>query len=122
MPSVIWTDGDYPVGATGEVGAGILSSDPHAFLVEVEGPSMIPKYTPKNFALVEPGTEVDLEDDVLVRLRTGETLIKRLASRRGGLSLSSYNDTVVLHFKDEEVDWVYYIAYPVPRKKIKSRA
>jgi len=120
MPQVIWNDGDYPVGATGEV-AEIASSDPQAFVVEVDGPSMIPKYTPGNFALVEPGTAPDIEDDVLVRLKTGETMIKRLISRRGGISLGSYNDTVVIFLKNEEVDWMYYVPYPVPRKKIKSR-
>ena len=120
MPRVIWNDADYPVGATGEV-AEVASSDPHAFVVEVEGASMIPKYTPGDFALVEPNMAPDIEDDVLVRLKTGETMIKRLVSRRGGISLASYNDTVVHHFKNEEVDWIYYVPYPVPRKKIKSR-
>lgn len=122
MPQVIWTDGDYPVGYTGEYGEGIASSDPLAFLIEVQGLSMIPKYTPRNYALVEPSTEVEVEDDVLVRLKTGETMIKRLASRRDGYALSSYNDTVVHYFKEDEVDWIYYVAYPVPRKKIKNRA
>lgn len=122
MPQVIWTDGDYPVGYTGEYGEGIASSDPLAFLVEVQGTSMIPKYTPKNYALVEPSTEIEVEDDVLIRLKTGETMIKRLASKRDGYALSSYNDTVVHYFKEEDVDWIYYVAYPVPRKKIKSRA
>ena len=122
MPQVIWTDSDYPVGATGEYAEDIASSDPQAFVVEVEGVSMYPKYTPGNFALVEPGTEPELEDDVLVRLVTGETLIKRLVSRRSGYSLASYNDSVILHLKPEQVAWMYYIPYPVPRRKIKSRA
>jgi len=122
MPQVIWTDGDYPTGATGEVAEDIASSDPQAFVVEVVGASMFPKYTPGNYALVEPSIEPELEDDVLVRLTSGETLIKRLISRRGGYALASYNDTVILHFKPEEVDWIYYIPYPVPRRKIKMRA
>ena len=120
MPERIWTDGDYPAGATGEV-AEIASTDPQAFVIEVEGTSMAPKYMPRAFALVEPGTELDLEDDVLVRLASGETLLKRLVSRRAGVSLASYNDTVVHFFKSEEIVWMYYVAYPVPRKKIKSR-
>ena len=33
---------------------------------------------------MEPGTDPDLEDDVLVRLQDGQTLLKRLLSRRGG--------------------------------------
>lgn len=120
MPERIWTDEDYPAGATGEV-AEIASTDPQAFVIEVEGTSMAPKYMPRAFALVEPGTDIDLEDDVLVRLVSGETLLKRLVSRRAGYSLASYGDAIVHFFKPEEVLWIYYVAYPVPRKKIKSR-
>lgn len=116
----IWTDGDFPVGVTDEYGE-VSSTDPHAFLTRVFGPSMIPVFTPGNYALVEPGTEPEIEDDVLVRLRSGETMIKRLLSRRGAYRFGSYNDTQVLHFELDEVTWVYYIAHPVPRRKIKSR-
>lgn len=120
LPERVWTDGDYPVGVTDEYGE-VASTDPHAFLTKVFGPSMIPVFTPGNYALVEPGTEPELEDDVLVRLRSGETMIKRLLSRRGSYRFGSYNDPQVLHFELDEVTWVYYIAHPVPRRKIKSR-
>lgn len=120
LPSRIWTDGDHPVGMTESYGL-VASTDPHAFLTEVSEESMIPKYTPGDFALVEPGTEPDLEDDVLVRLTSGATMLKRLLSRRGAYRFGSYNSTAVLHFRFEDVDWVYYVAHPVPRRKIKSR-
>lgn len=120
LPERIWTDGDHPVGMTDEYGE-VASTDPHAFLTRVFGPSMIPVFNPGNFALVEPSTEPELEDDVLVRLRTGETIIKRLLSRRDGYRFGSYNDPQILHFAHEEVTWIYYIAHPVPRRKIKSR-
>lgn len=119
LPNRIWTDGDYPVGVTDQYGL-VSSTDPHAFLVAVSEDSMIPKYTPGDFALVEPNTEPELEDDVLVRLASGQTMIKRLLSRRNAFRFGSYNSTAVLHFPFEEVDWVYYIAHPVPRRKIKS--
>lgn len=120
MPERLWTDGDYPVGVTDEY-AELATSDPHAFLVGVKGPSMIPRFNPGEYALVEPGTEPELEDDVLVRLATGETIIKRLLSRRDGWRFGSYNDSQVLHMRPEDVTWVYYIAHPVPRRKIKNR-
>lgn len=119
LASRIWTDGDHPVGVTDQYGL-VASPDPHAFLVEVSEESMIPKYTPGDFALVEPGTEPELEDDVLVRLSGGQTMIKRLLSRREAYRFGSYNTTAVLHYRFEDVDWVYYIAHPVPRRKIKS--
>lgn len=120
LPDRIWTDGDYPVGATDQY-AEIASPDPHAFLVPVVGHSMSPRFNPGEFALVEPGTEAEIEDDVLVRLMTGETLIKRLLSRRQGIRLGSYNDPEVLTYMPEELCWMYYIAHPVPARKIKNR-
>lgn len=117
----IWTDGDYPVGSTDQY-AEVASHDPHAFIVKVVGTSMIPRFNPGEYALVEPMTEPDLEDDVLVRLSNGQTMIKRLLSRRGGhVRLGSYNDPTVLTFEKGEITWIYYVAYPVPARKIKSR-
>lgn len=120
LPDRIWTDGDYPVGATQQY-AEVASADPHAFLTPVVGLSMIPRYNPGEFALVEPGTEPELEDDVLVRLNTGETMIKRLLSRRQGIRLGSYNDPEVFTFDPVDVSWMYYVAHPVPARKIKTR-
>lgn len=120
MPERLWTDGDYPAGATDEY-ADVATGDPTAFLTKVDGPSMIPRYNPDEYALVEPHTEPEIEDDVLVRLNSGHTMIKRLLSRRGGWRFGSYNDAEVLFYPQEDVTWVYYIAHPVPRRKIKSR-
>lgn len=120
LPDRIWTDGDYPVGATQQF-AEVASADPQAFLTPVVGLSMIPRYNPGEFALVEPGTEPELEDDVLVRLNTGETMIKRLLSRRQGIRLGSYNESEVFTFDPQEITWMYYIAHPVPARKIKNR-
>lgn len=119
----LWTDGDYPVGATDEF-AEIATSDPHAFLTPVVGLSMVPRFNPGEFAFVEPGTEPEAGDDVLVRLGSGETLIKKLASKRGGVvELQSYNEREQgpLFYKPEEISWMYYIAHPVPARKIKTR-
>jgi phage repressor protein C with HTH and peptisase S24 domain len=82
---------------------------------------MAPRFHPGEYALVEPGTQPEIEDDVLVRLASGETLIKRLLSRRDGYRLGSWNDTAVLQLRPEDVTWMYYIAHPVPTRKIKNR-
>ena len=118
LPERIWTDGGYLVGATEEF-AVLATDDPHAFLTPVIGTSMAPVYNPGDF--VEPGTEVELGDDVLVRLGTGETMLKRLQSLRNGVQLGSYSEPGILFFKPEEITWMYYVAHPVRRKKIKTR-
>lgn len=120
LPERVWTDGDHPVGCTDEYGE-VNTSDPHAFLVKVNGNSMYPKFESQNYVLVEPSTEPELEDCVLVRLRTGETLIKRLLSRRNGYKLGSFSTPEVLEYGSADVSWIYYIAHEVPRRKIKSR-
>jgi phage repressor protein C with HTH and peptisase S24 domain len=123
LPERLWTDGDYPVGATDEY-AELATIDPHAFLTPVVGTSMVPRFNPGEFAFVEPGTEPEPGDDVLVRLITGETLLKKLTGRRGGaVELYSYNEREQgpMFFKDMEISWMYYVGHPVPARKIKTR-
>lgn len=123
LPERIWTDGDYPVGATDEY-AELATTDPHAFLTPVIGTSMVPKFVPGDFVFVEPSSPPEPGDDVLVRLTTGETLIKILHSIRGGvMQLNSYNalEQGPMFFKAEEISWIYYIAHYVQARKIKTR-
>lgn len=120
MPERIWSDGDHPVGMTDEY-SDIHTADPHAFLVRIEGSSMYPKFETGNYVLVEPGTEPELEECVLVRLQSGETLIKRLLSRRHTIRLGSFSSPEILEYQPDDVTWMYYIAHEVPRRKIKTR-
>ena len=100
----------------------VATTDPAAFLVRVEGDSMAPKYEEGQYALVEPGTEIDIEDDVLLRLTDGRTLLRRLASRRNVIRLSTLNPSAAaITVKPEEIVWMYYVAHPVPAKKIRTR-
>lgn len=82
---------------------------------------MVPRYQHGEYALVEPGTVPDIEDDVLVRLAGGETMLKRLLSRRNGIRLGSYNSPEVLTFREEEIAWMYYVAHPIPTRRIRQR-
>lgn len=120
LPERIWTDGGYLVGATEEF-AVQATDDPFAFLTPIVGTSMSPVYNPGDYAFVEPSTEVEPGDDVLVRLGSGETMLKRLRSSHNGIQLESYNESGTLFFRPDEVTWMYYVAHPVRRKKIKTR-
>lgn len=120
-PERIWTDGDRPEDAIDDFVMG-YSSDPEAFLIEVDGSSMYPKYEHGNFALIEPNTPIDLEDVVLVRQEDGRSLLKKLLSKRNGvIVLGSYNDPIKLELHEDEVSWMYYAANEIARKKIKTR-
>lgn len=118
MPDRLWTDGDYPVGASDQY-AEERTDDAHAFIVKVNGDSMAPRYMPGEYVLIEPSIAPELEDDVLVRLANGKTLIKRLLSRRGGIRLGSYSTPEVLSFAEHEITWMYYVSNRVPSHKIK---
>lgn len=121
VPERIWSDGDFPVGVSDEYGENVSSPDPQAFLTKVEGNSMFPKYEHGNYALVEPNSEPELEDVVLVRLKNGASMIKRLLSRRDGFRFGSYNDPEILIYQPSDVSWIYYVAHEVPRKRINRR-
>ena len=120
LPDRVWGDGDIPVGGAEEY-AECSTTDSSAFLCRVVGDSMSPRYRPGEFCLVEPSTAPEIEDDVLVRLATGETMLKRLLGVRGGLRLGSYNDDAVFTLADNEVTWCYYVAHAVPPRSIKTR-
>lgn len=120
MTERIWTDGDYPVGEL-EEWADVSTTDEHAFACRVVGDSMVPRYMPGEFALIEPNTPPELEDDVLVRLATGQTMLKRLLSRRGGVRLGSYNGSEVITLREDEITWMYYVAHPIPARRIRQR-
>lgn len=121
LPERLWTDGDYPVGATDEY-TEIATNDAHAFLTPVVGTSMIPRFNPGEFAFVSPALDPHAGDDVLVRLRSGQTLLKRLASTRGGVvELHSYNEAEQkpLFYPQDDISWMYYVGYPVPSRMVK---
>lgn len=120
FPERVWGDGDQPVGITDEY-ALVATTDDNAFVCQVVGPSMVARYMPGEYALIEPNTAPEIEDDVLVRLETGETMLKRLLSRRGGVRLGSYADPAVLSYREDEITWMYYVAHPIPARRIKHR-
>lgn len=121
LPERIWTDGDHLVGAIDEY-AEIATPDPQAFICPVVGDSMFPRFMPGEYVLVEPNTPPQLGGTVLVRLATGETMLKRLEHRANGhVRLASWNDPVTYTFREEEISWMYYVAHAVPPEKIKMR-
>jgi phage repressor protein C with HTH and peptisase S24 domain len=120
LPDRLFTDEGRTVEGYDEF-AEVFSTDPSAFVVRVDGNSMYPKYAQGDYALVEPGTDPELEDDIILKLDTGEVMLKRLLSRRGGIQLGSYNDQTTYLYQKEQIVWMYYVAHPIPSRKIKSR-
>jgi phage repressor protein C with HTH and peptisase S24 domain len=120
LPDRLFTDEGRPTNGHDEY-AEVYSGDKLAFATKVEGNSMYPKYVHGDYALIEPGTDPELEDEVLLKLKSGEVMLKRLMSRRGGIHLASYNETQTYIFQEDEILWMYYVAYPIPLRKIRNR-
>jgi phage repressor protein C with HTH and peptisase S24 domain len=120
LPDRLFTDEGRPTNGHDEY-AEVYSGDKLAFATKVEGNSMYPKYVHGDYALIEPGTDPELEDEVLLKLKSGEVMLKRLMSRRGGIHLASYNEAQTYIFQEDEILWMYYVAYPIPLRKIKNR-
>jgi phage repressor protein C with HTH and peptisase S24 domain len=120
LPDRLFTDEGRPTNGHDEY-AEVYSGDKLAFATKVEGNSMYPKYVNGDYALIEPGTDPELEDEVLLKLKSGEVMLKRLMSRRGGIHLASYNEPQTYIFQEDEILWMYYVAYPIPLRKIRNR-
>lgn len=120
LPDRMFTDEGRPINGHDDY-ADIYSSDPKAFAVQVDGNSMFPRFRNGEYALVEPDTAPEVEDDVLVKITDGKVMLKRLISLRGGVTLGSYNDQNIYTFPHEEIVWLYYVAYSIPRRKILKR-
>lgn len=121
MSDRVWDEGaSRPNGATGEF-AEVATNDPRAFVWRVQDDEMAPRYMLGEYALVEPSVEPELEDDVLVLLSNGSVLLRRLVSRRGGIRLGSHVSSSVQMFREGEIAWMYYVAHPLPARRIRQR-
>lgn len=107
----VWTDGDLPVGE-GFGWVSVSSRDRNAFALRVEGSSMAPRYEHGEYVLVEPNRRPEPGDDVIVRLRGGECMIKRLSARRPHElafdSLSPGYDRITV--APDQIECLYYVA------------
>ena len=86
--------------------------DPKAYGVQIRGDSMLPAYRPNMIAIVSPELEVRDGDEVYVQLASGECLVRRLHTSRGGYLLQPYN---LAHngrvVGQEEVEAMHAIVY-----------
>lgn len=107
----VWTDGDLPTGE-GFGWVSVSSRDRNAFALRVEGSSMAPRYEHGEYVLVEPNRRPEPGDDVIVRLRGGECMIKRLAARRPHeLALDSLNASYDrMTVAPDEIEYMYFVA------------
>lgn len=105
----------YPVGH-GEGYVEYWTKDPAAYALRIKGDSMHPRYRAGEYIVVTPSIEPQPGRDVVVKLRTGQSMLKQLNWIRGGeLQLMSINNGYAPHtISLEEVESIQRVGGSVP--------
>lgn len=91
-PSKEWFDLGFPVGWSDEY-VDFPSKAPNTYALKVVGDSMAPRILEGEAVLVDPNIEPVTGEEVVVKLSTGEVMVKTLAAvRNGQVYLDSYNN------------------------------
>lgn len=81
------------------------SNDPDAYALRVRGDSMFPAIRDGWFVVVEPGSTPAPGDYVLIKLKSGQKMIKELIMRRpDGITVMSVNGDLRRTIEAEEID------------------
>lgn len=97
----------------------VVDVEASAFLFPVSDSSNVPRYLPGDFAIVEPQTVPDIEDDVLVRFKAdGRIALMRLLSRRGGIRLGVWGDNRVMTVELSDLMWMHCVGGFIPARRI----
>lgn len=109
-------DMGFPPGA-GETYLRWPTRDPNAYALRVKNDSMAPRIRPGELIVIEPGTNVNSGDDVLVKTRKGRKMVKQLLYQRGGeATLGSINSAhKTLTISIAEIESMHFIGAIVPR-------
>jgi phage repressor protein C with HTH and peptisase S24 domain len=87
-------------------------TDENAYAVEVRGLSMSPRYEEGEIVVASPQKEVSSGDYAVIKLVTGEVMIKRIKFRDGLIILSSVNHAVEPWiYKPEEITFYHKIVW-----------
>lgn len=105
----------YPVGH-GEGYVEYWTKDPAAYALRIKGDSMHPRYRAGEYIVVTPAIEPQPGRDVVVKLRTGQSMLKQLNWIRGGeIQLLSINNGYAPHtISLEDVESIQRVAGSVP--------
>ena len=109
-PDAQWEELGYPVGY-GEEYLDAPSRDNNAYSLLVSGTSMSPRMKPGEAILVEPNHSVQPGDEVVVRLNSGEVMVKELTYTRGSkIALDSVSDHERIVVDKKDVALMHYVA------------
>ncbi|WP_237178867.1 XRE family transcriptional regulator [Pseudomonas versuta] len=89
----------------------IHSDDPDAFGLRVLGDSLLPRIKNGEFVLIEPNKSFISGDEVMVRTKSGRTMIKEFIYLRDGMyRLDSVNaEHVTIHIAQSDVEEIHLV-------------
>lgn len=121
-PDRHWEELGYPTG-WGDEYAVIESDDPHAYILRVEGDSMSPRVNEGDYVLVEPSIEAQPGDTVVVRMVSGEVVLKYFRADYGEeIALESHNHGFTMKtVRKADIVFIHPVSGTLYRRKIKKR-
>ena len=111
-----FVDVEYPVGH-GDGYVFFPTKDPDAYALRCNGESMRPRVKHNEFVVVEPNTQIQNGDEVLVKSEDGRVMVKELAYVRDGIvHLSSVNEKHgMVRIPQEQIERLHFVAGIVKR-------
>lgn len=111
-----FVDVEYPVGH-GDGYVFFPTKDPDAYALRCNGESMRPRVKHNEFVVVEPNTQVQNGDEVLVKSLDGRVMVKELAYVRDGIvHLSSVNEKHgMLRIPQDQIERMHFVGGIVKR-------
>ncbi|WP_250507645.1 XRE family transcriptional regulator [Caballeronia sp. GAFFF3] len=105
-----WADLEYPVGA-GDGYVDFPSRDPNAYALKCVGDSMRPRIKDGEFVVIEPNQAIEAGDEVLVKSKAGQVMVKEFLYRRAGrVHLRSANDAhKPISFSSDEIEKMHFV-------------
>ncbi len=120
-PDVHWQELGYPTG-WGDEYLEIASPDPNAYVLRVRGSSMSPRMHEGEAVLVEPGTEPQPGDEVVVKLTDDQVMVKTLvAARTTEIVLGNIADTTRFTVEINKIAFMHFVAGVFNPRAIKKR-
>jgi len=111
-----FVDVEYPVGH-GDGYVFFPTKDPDAYALRCNGESMRPRVKHNEFVVVEPNTQIQNGDEVLVKSMDGRVMVKELAYVRDGIvHLSSVNERHgMLRIPQDQIERMHFVGGIVKR-------
>lgn len=121
--AALGTDGYYMELSEDKAGDGyieVASLDEDAFVIRFKGQSMYPAIRDGWFGVVEPNSNIQIGEFVLVALKDGRRMVKELINKRNGhIELESVNGGTRFTVDWEDIEYAYLVSTIVSPSKFK---